>query len=77
MALLNGLSVAVLLPFQTAWTLCGLPARIAGRVVGVAEGFVEGRVRRELRTAGRGAGAHGNGRVGVGRPVARGAKKVG
>ncbi|KAA6412189.1 MAG: hypothetical protein FRX48_04341 [Lasallia pustulata] len=51
MALLNAMSMAVLLPFQTAWTVFSLPARFAGKAIEVAEGFVEGRVKRELRTA--------------------------
>lgn len=75
LALMNALSMAAVLPFQTAWTVFSMPARIAGKAIGVAEGFVEGKVRRELRTAGRSAGTHG--RVGGGRALGRGAKKVG
>lgn len=74
-ALLNGLSMAILLPFQTAWTVFSLPARIAGKAIGVAEGFVEGKVRRELRTARGVAGTHG--RVGGGRVQGRSGKKAG
>ena len=73
-ALLDGISMVILLPIKALWTIFSLPARIGGKAFGAAEEFVEGKVKRELRTAGKSVGTHGRG--GGSRVPGRGPKKA-
>jgi len=77
--LLDWACAAIVLPAQAAWTIIGLPARMATAALGFVEGYVGRKVKRELRTAGKtGSGSGHERRVGKEREGAKGraGKKV-
>lgn len=77
--LLDWACAAIVLPAHAAWTILGLPARMATTALGYVEGYVGKKVKRELRTAGKaGSGSGHERRLGKEREATKGraGKKV-
>jgi len=68
--LFDWMCAVVVLPAQTAWALCSIPARITAKVAEMLEEYFGQKVRTELKTAGKIP------KTGGPRPPGRGSKKA-